>query len=92
MDKIDGTSLDITKQNISVLKQLFPNVVTEGKVDFDALRAVLGDEVDEKKEKYQFTWPGKSDSIRLAQMPSATTLRPCVEKSKNWNNTGAGGS
>lgn len=51
------------------------------------LRAMLGDEVDDSKEKYQFTWNGKAKSIKLAQTPSSATLRPCKEKSKNWDTT-----
>lgn len=87
MNKIENSSLDITKLNIEKLKDLFPNVVTEGKIDFDVLRTVLGDEVDDSKEKYQFTWHGKSESIKLAQSPSKATLRPDKESSKNWNTT-----
>lgn len=87
MDKLKGQSLDITTENINRLKKLFPEIVTEGKIDFDALRVVLGDEVDTSKEKYQFTWNGKSESIKLAQTPSTATLRPCNEKSKNWDAT-----
>ena len=87
MNKIENSSLDITKMNIEKLKELFPNVVTEGKIDFDVLRTVLGDEVDDSKEKYQFTWHGKSESIKLAQSPSKATLRPDKESSKNWNTT-----
>ncbi len=87
MDKLKGQSLDITTEHINRLKELFPEIVTEGKIDFDALRIVLGDEVDTSKEKYQFTWNGKSESIKLAQTPSTATLRPCNEKSKNWGAT-----
>ena len=87
MDKIDNESLDITKFNIKKLKELFPNVVTEGKIDFNVLRTVLGDEVDDSKEKYQFTWRGKSESIKLAQSPSSATLRPDKESSNNWDTT-----
>ena len=87
MYKMNGTSLDITKINIEKLKELFPNVVTEGKIDFDMLRTVLGDEVDDSREKYQFTWHGKTASIKLAQTPSTATLRPDKESSKNWDTT-----
>ena len=76
MEKINSESLDLTKLNIEKLKELFPNAVTEGKIDFDVLRTVLGDEVDDSKEKYQFTWKGKSAAIKLAQTPSSVTLRP----------------
>lgn len=54
MDKLDGKSLDLEKLNIEKLKELFPQVVTEGKIDFDKLRLILGDEVEEEIEKYQF--------------------------------------
>lgn len=82
MDKIDGFSLDLEKQNINKIKELFPEAVEEGKINFEMLRAMLGDEVDDSREKYQFTWNGKAKSIKLAQTPSSATLRPCKEKSK----------
>ena len=87
MDKIEGLSLNLEKQKIDKLKELFPEAVEEGKINFDMLRAMLGDEVDDSREKYQFTWNGKAKSIKLAQTPSLATLRPCKEKSKNWDTT-----
>lgn len=87
MKKLSGKSLDITHDNIDKLKELFPNVVVDNKVDFDKLRLVLGENIDDSVEKYQFTWPGKADSIRLAQSPSTKTLRPSIEESKNWDIT-----
>ena len=87
MEKISSTSLDINKQNIDKIKKLFPEAVEEGKINFDMLRVILGDEVDDSREKYQFTWNGKAKSIKLAQTPSSATLRPRKEKSKNWDTT-----
>ena len=87
MDKMDGLSLNLEKQNIQKIKELFPEAVEEGKINFDMLRAMLGDEVDDSREKYQFTWNGKAKSIKLAQTPSSSTLRPCKDKSKNWDDT-----
>jgi len=88
MNKMEGKSLDLEKLNIEKIKELFPNVVTEGKVDFDKLRIILGDQIDDRVEKYQFTWNGKSDTIKLAQTPSTGTLIPSKEDSKNWDTTG----
>lgn len=88
MDKISDKSLNIKKQNIDKIKELFPNVVTEGKIDFEVLKTLLGGEIDDNKEKYQFTWKGKSDAIKIAQSPSSTTLRPDKDSSKYWNTTG----
>lgn len=87
MDRIDSLSLNLEKNNIDRIKELFPEAVEEGKINFDILRAMLGDEVDDSKEKYQFIWNGKAKSIKLAQTPSSATLRPCKEKSKNWDTT-----
>lgn len=87
MDKLESTSLDIKKMNIEKLKELFPNVVTEGKIDFDVLREVLGEDVDDSKEKYQFTWHGKRKSLKIAQASSSFTLRPDKTSSKDWDST-----
>jgi adenine-specific DNA-methyltransferase len=87
MNRIDGLSLNLERNNIEKIKELFPEAVEEGKINFDMLRAMLGDDVDDSKEKYQFTWNGKAKSIKLAQTPSSATLRPCKEKSKNWDTT-----
>ena len=87
MEKIESTSMNLEEYNIEKLKELFPNCVTEGKIDFDVLREMLGDEVDNNREKYQFTWNGKAQAIKIAQTPSTATLRPCKEKSKDWDST-----
>ena len=87
MNKLDGKTMDLVEQNIAELKKLFPEAIIEGKIDFDRLRLLLGDEVDTGKEKYEFTWPGKSDCIRLSQQQSTGTLRPDKESSKDWDST-----
>ena len=66
----DGASANILKENIERLKELFPEIVTEGKIDFEALKETLGDDVDDRPERYSFTWHGKSRARRIAQTPS----------------------
>ncbi|WP_259399163.1 site-specific DNA-methyltransferase [Pseudoalteromonas sp. SG43-7] len=83
----ESKSLDITDANIEQLKQIFPDVFSEGKVDFDALKAVLGEAVDDSDERYNFTWNGKNRARQIAQTPSTGTLRPCKEDSVNWDST-----
>ena len=82
-------SKDLVAVRVAQIKELFPEIVTEGdgSVDFEKLRLILGDEVDEGDERYVFTWPGKADAIRQAQTVSTATLRPCPEKSVNWDTT-----
>jgi adenine-specific DNA-methyltransferase len=84
---LDGKTPDIAKENIQKLKQLFPEVFTEGKIDFEKLQQVLGEYVEDSNERYNFTWNGKGRALRLSQTPSLGTLRPCKEESKNWDTT-----
>lgn len=80
-------SLDIVSDNISKLKELFPEALTEGKIDFKVLQDILGNEIEEEEEFYRFTWAGKSQSRREAHKPSTGTLRPCKEESVDWDTT-----
>ena len=88
MNKLVMKSKNIVEDNISKLKELFPNVVSEGKIDFDLLKQELSPIViDEKKEKYQLTWPGKKEAIFNSNCPISKTLRPVKEKSVNFDHT-----
>lgn len=80
-------SADIVGENIQRLKELFPEAVTEGRIDFEVLRQLLGDEVDDRDEKYGLNWNGKRKARQLALTPSLGTLRPCPEESVDWDTT-----
>lgn len=84
---LDGKTPDIAEENIQKLKTIFPDVFTEDKVDFEKLQQVLGDYIEDGKERYNFTWNGKGRALRLSQTPSLGTLRPCKEESKDWDTT-----
>lgn len=84
---LTGESMNIVADNIEKLKQIFPDVFCENKIDFEKLQEVLGSYVEDKQERYNFTWNGKSKALRLSQTPSTGTLRPCIEESKNWGTT-----
>ena len=85
--KLDGKTPDIAEENIAKLKEIFPDVFCEGKVDFEKLQQVLGNYIEDEDERYNFSWNGKGRSLRLAQSPSMGTLRPCKEESKDWDTT-----
>jgi adenine-specific DNA-methyltransferase len=90
MDKLtpkDGSSPDIVAENIERLREIFPEVFADGSMDFDTLKQTLGSYVDDREERYSFTWHGKSRARRIAQMPSSGTLLPCKEESVNWDST-----
>ena len=80
-------SADILAGNIESLKTLFPETVSEGKIDFEVLKQLLGGAVDEREEKYGLNWHGKRRARQLALTPSTGTLRPCPEDSVDWDTT-----
>lgn len=80
-------SKDLIQENIDQLKKLFPEIVSEGKIDFKTLQQVLGEEIEDEEEFYRFTWAGKSEARREAHKPSTGTLRPCKEESLDWDTT-----
>jgi len=91
---LNGQSMDLAASNIEKLKQIFPEVFTDGKIDFAKLRQVLGNYIETGNERYNFTWNGKSEALRRSQIPSAGTLRPSIkypdgqDESKDWDTTG----
>lgn len=82
---------------LEALKQIAPSAFTEvrgtngeltHKVDFKALRELLGDVIlDADEECFGFHWVGKQDAKRAAAKPTRQTLRPVVEDSVDWDTT-----
>jgi len=88
MEKITSlTSADIVADNIQLLKQLFPTIVKEDKIDLNELKSLLGESVEEKDEYYRFTWAGKNQARLEANKPTTATLRPNKKDSKDWDTT-----
>lgn len=75
---------DLVGLNVARLKALFPEIVTDGKVDFDVLRELLGDTVEEGEERYGLNWKGKRRARAFALTPSMGTLRPAPEEGFDW--------
>lgn len=91
-EKLTEVSDDIQSQtpipaNVQKLQELFPAVVQDGQVDFDALRQLMGESIAESDERYGLMWPGKNAARLEALEPSTKTLRPCEADSKDWATT-----
>jgi len=91
-EKLDLQSPDGVQGNVEKIRELFPNVVTEGPdglaVDFDALRQELSDTIVEgPQERYRLDWPGKRAAMLAANTPISKTLRPVREESVNFDTT-----
>ncbi|CCX52105.1 putative uncharacterized protein [Alistipes sp. CAG:514] len=98
MDRLKMHTQDIVDVNVGIIGKLFPNCLTErigenGRlehaIDFDKLRVELSKGIVEgQQERYQFTWPGKREAMRIANTPTNMTLRPDRESSVDFDNTG----
>ena len=58
-------SMNITADNITKLKSLFPEAFNEDSVDFEVLKQLLGENVDDKEERYGLNWHGKRQARQL---------------------------
>ncbi len=88
----EAQSADLIGDNISKLKALFPELVTEtGKgtaINVDVLKTLVGDATaTDGEEKYGLNWHGKRRARQIALTPSTGTLRPCPEESVDWDTT-----
>src|SRR5437762_14347744 len=87
IESVETASPDILIEQTEQLKRIFPQVFSEGKIDFKKLRAALGDMVDTQPERYSFTWAGKRNATLLLQTSSYATLTPAEDESVIFENT-----
>lgn len=97
MEKLKMHSCDVIEGNVQLIRELFPNCIieeidAEGKkhiaVDFELLKQELSNElISEGNEQYQINWPGKRESLLIANSPIAKTLRPDRKSSLNFDET-----
>ncbi len=84
---MDGKSLDIKQEQLNKLKEIFPEAVSEGKIDWEKLRLTLGEDLIIANERYVLNWAGKSDAFRAIQTPTTATLKPQKDQSINFDTT-----
>ena len=84
---MDGYSITPQEERLKALRSLMPEVFNEGKIDWEKLKATLGENINFSNERYVLNWAGKSDAFRVMQQPSSATLVPCREESVDFDNT-----
>lgn len=98
MEKMRMESMDIIAQNVENIGNLFPDCITEARDENGKIQKVVDrDRLMQKfshkiigggtTERYEFTWVGKNASRVEANTTTNKTLRPCIEESKDWDNT-----
>jgi len=83
---MNGYNDDITNNQLAKLRQLFPEVFTEDKIDWARLQATLGEAVD-FGERYGLSWKGKSDVFAKIQEKTVETLHADRAHSVDWDTT-----
>lgn len=85
---MNGESLNIKDDNLNKLKSVLPELFSEDQLDWEKLKAHLGDNIVIANERYTLNWAGKSDAFKALQQPTIATLKPAPEESINFDTTG----
>lgn len=83
-DGIAGESPSPLDELVAHLRLLAPQAFSEDRVDFGKLRELLADEIDERPERFSFTWSGRRDAVAMLQAPTSATLVPDTAESVNF--------
>lgn len=84
---MNGHSLTPETEKIKALQEILPEVFTEGKIDWEKLKATLGEDINFNNERYVLNWAGKSEAFKVLQTPTNKTLVPVKEESINFDQT-----
>lgn len=84
---MNGLSLTPETGKIKALQEILPEVFTEGKIDWEKLKATLGEDINFSNERYVLNWAGKSDAFKVLQTPTSKTLVPLKDESINFDET-----
>lgn len=80
-------SLSPQQEKLEQLKQLLPEVFTEGRVDWEKLKLSLGEDINIANERYVLNWAGKSNAYKVLQEPTSKTLSPDKNESVDFDKT-----
>ena len=77
-------------QRLAALQQAVPEAFVDGKINWDTLREVLADDLEDeysRQEHFGLSWPGKRQARKLAAQPSRGTLIPLLGEGVNEETT-----
>jgi len=83
--KVNLTSSDLSEEKLQELRHILPEAFSENKINWNKLRAVLGNKIDSQIEKFSFSWAGKSNAIKNVLIPSKATLSPAKNESVKFD-------
>ena len=77
------------EDRLKALEQAVPEAFADGKVNWDTLREVLGENLEDegRNEYFGLNWPGKREARKRAAAPSRATLVPAPGEGVNEDTT-----
>lgn len=77
------------QERMEALMQAVPEAFADGKINWETLRELLGEELEEggREEYFGLNWPGKREARKRAAIPSRGTLVPVYGEGVNEDNT-----
>src|SRR5690554_1293228 len=84
---MDGLSQTPQELKLQQLKEILPEAFTEGKVDWEKLKATLGEDINFANERYVLNWAGKSEAFKVLQTPTTKSLIPAKDESVDFDQT-----
>ncbi|MCS4536500.1 site-specific DNA-methyltransferase [Corynebacterium sp. HS2168-gen11] len=82
-----STRSDFKTEAAVKLAEILPEIITDGKIDFDTLKMIISPDIEESRERFGLTWPGKTQAMRSVMALPTATLAPDKENSLNWDTT-----
>src|SRR3989338_6404888 len=88
LGKVATTSEPVLTESLMKLREVFPQFVKDGQVDFAALQAFFDMEgILAGPEKYGLSWAGRSNAVQALQTPATGTLTQQPKEGKDWDST-----
>ncbi|MGO0063271.1 site-specific DNA-methyltransferase [Brevibacillus fluminis] len=87
VDRLQLSAGEVLASRIAQLKELFPEAVSEGRIDWERLMQLAGEQGEAGAERYGLGWAGKKDAVRTLQIPSVATLLPHPDQSLRFDTT-----
>lgn len=87
IEKMSGESMNPLAMNREKLKEMFPGIFSDGRVDCDELKKLVGIDLEDSKDRYGISWAGKAHCFKEIERTTTKTLRTDRECSVDFDTT-----
>lgn len=84
-ERVPDQSPDQRVELLNRLREIVPELFTDGKLDLERLKVLAGEALEASPERYGLNWPGKRNAIAMLQAPSRAMLAPDRDESVNFD-------